>query len=255
MVISLGNRTFRFFISLGEFVVFSGRVFSRLFKAKHTMARTVDQMVVLGVNSLPVTIVTACFVGMAFTMQVVNEFLKFGAGGMIGGVVGMAMWRELVPMLTGVVISARVGAAISAELGTMKVTEQVDALESMSQDPVEYLVIPRVLASTLMLPVLIGLADILGFFSGLLIAVSVGHINPYSYMSSAQTMLTTLDITGGLLKAVVFGMVISLLSCFMGLNAKSGAKGVGDVTTKAVVTSLICVFILNYLFSVIIYSV
>ena len=203
----------------------------------------------LGVNSLPVTVITALCVGMAFTIQVVRELLRFGATEIVGGVVAMAIWRELGPMLTGVVVAGRVGAAISAEIGTMKVTEQVEALEAMSQDPVKYLVLCRVLACTLMLPLLVGIADIVGFLGGFFVAVAGGHVNPYSYISSANRMLTLIDICGGLGKAVIFGFIISVLSCYVGLTTKGGAKGVGVSTTKAVVISLMAVFIINYFLS------
>ena len=248
-----GNKVISFLNDLGNITILTGQVFHRLIFSKNYIKRSLDQMVTLGVKSLPITLITAIFVGMAFTIQVVREFLKFGAGEMVGGIVGMAMWRELAPMLTGVVICGRVGAAISAELGTMQVTEQVEALKSMSQDIVEYLVLPRVLACMLMMPLLVGMADIVGFLGGLLVSVGTGRVNMYAYFDSAANMLVVLDIVGGLIKAFFFGFVISILSSYIGLNAKGGAKGVGDATTKAVVVSLICVFILNYFLSLVIY--
>jgi len=225
------------------------RVIKLLFRGKPHARRTLEQMVLLGTKSLPIVLITAMFVGMAFTVQVAREFLKFGARDMIGGVVGLAVWRELGPLLTGVVFSGRVGAAIAAELGTMKVTEQIEALETMSQDPVDYLIVPRVLACCFMLPMLVGIADIVGFLGGLLVAIGTGRINVYSYFDSAQTMLTTSDIYGGLFKGFLFGLVVALISTYMGLTARSGAKGVGKVTTRAVVVSLISIFILNYFLS------
>lgn len=203
----------------------------------------------LGIKSIPIMAITSIFVGMSFGLQIVNEFLKFGASDMIGGVVGLAFWRELGPMMTGVVFAGRVGAAISAEIGSMKVTEQIEALEAMSQDPVEFLVLPRVIACTFIMPLLVGVSDILGFFSGFGVAVASGRVNPFSYINSAENMLVVGDITGGLFKALLFGIIISLISCHFGLNAKAGARGVGEITTKAVVLSLISVFILNYIIS------
>ncbi|MGE4169679.1 MAG: MlaE family ABC transporter permease [Candidatus Margulisiibacteriota bacterium] len=249
--IPIGHKILAFFDELGQITILTGQLIKRLFTEPFPMRRSLDQILQLGIASLPVTVITAVFVGMAFTIQVVREFLRFGAGDMVGGVVGLAIWRELGPLLTGVVVAGRVGAAISAEIGTMKVTEQIEALEAMSQDPVHYLVVPRVVACTYMLPLLVGIADIVGFLGGFVVAIASGRINPYAYFSSAQSMLHTIDIAGGLIKAVFFGFTIALLSSYMGLNAKAGAKGVGEVTTKAVVISLITVFILNYFLSLV----
>jgi len=253
MIQLLGQKMIGFMSELGNITLLAGKVVHRLVFGKTHFKRTMEQMVHLGVNSIFITLLTALFVGMAFTIQVVREFLKFGAGEMVGGITGLAVWRELGPMLTGVVVSGRVGAAISAELGTMNVTEQVEALESMSQDIVDYLVVPRVLACTLMMPLLVGMADIFGFFGGFVVAVATGKINAYSFFQSAETMLGVMDIVGGLIKAVLFGFVISILSSYMGLQARGGAKGVGEMTTKAVVVSLITIFVLNYFLSLVIY--
>ena len=141
----IGLNLINFVEEVGNITIFSYKTFYYIIKGKKIAIKTIDQIIFLGLKSLPITITTALFVGMAFTVQVVREFLKFGAGEMIGGIVGLAIWRELGPLLTGVVICGRVGAAISAELGTMNVTEQVEALEAMSQNKVEFLVAPRVL--------------------------------------------------------------------------------------------------------------
>jgi len=233
---------------LGELTILAGQSIRHMFLRPH-MGQLVEQMYRLGVKSLPITTVTALFIGMAFALQIVQEFLKFGAGKMIGGILALALWRELAPLLTAVVVAGRVGAAIAAELGTMKVTEQVEALEAMGQDPVRYLVAPRVAACTLIMPLLVGWADVVGFFGGFVIAMSSGRVNPYMYFEAAQTMLHVRDITGGLMKGVFFGFCIALISAYMGLSAKAGAKGVGEVTTRAVVVSLIVIFILNYFLS------
>ena len=250
----LGLKVIKFFSIFGDIVTLSGQVIHRMIFSKGYGQRSIDQMMSLGLKSLYITLITALFVGMAFTIQVVREFLKFGAGDMVGGIVGMAVWRELAPLLTGVVVSGRVGAAISAELGTMKVTEQVEALHAMSQDRVEYLVLPRVIACVVMMPLLVGMADIFGFFGGFFVAIATGQINLYAYFNSAENMLNLADIYGGLIKAVFFGFVVSIISCYMGLSTYGGAKGVGVNTTRAVVISLIVIFILNYFLSLVIFS-
>ncbi len=238
-----------FFEELGNISYMGGQIVTGLFRSKRLLGRTIEQMYHLGIKSIPVAMVTAIFVGMAFTIQVTKEFLKFGAGKMIGGVVGLAVWRELGPLLTGVVLAGRVGAAVAAELGTMTVTEQVEALESMSQDPVLFLVLPRVLACTVMMPLLVGMADIAGFLSGFVIVWASGKLNAFAYFDAADSMLKVSDITGGLIKGLFFGFVVGLISTYMGLKAQAGAKGVGEMTTHAVVVSLLTIFILNYLLS------
>lgn len=254
MMFSYLSKKILFFLTeLGNISMLFIHTVVALPKAKNVLRHTVDQMVVLGTQSIPITVLTAFFVGLAFTVQVLKEFMKFGAGEMIGGIVALATWRELAPLLTGVAFAGRVGAAISAEIGTMKVTEQIDALETLSQNPIHYLVVPRLLACTIMMPLLVGLADVVGFLSGFVIACGSGQINPYAYLDAAQTMLTVQDITGGLIKAFCFGILIAIISCHIGLQSKAGAKGVGQATTSAVVLSLISIFVLNYFLSVLLF--
>ena len=207
----------------------------------------------LGISSIGITIVTAFFVGMVFTVQIAKEFIKFGALKIIGAIVGLAFWRELGPILTGLIICGRVGSLIASEISTMKVTEQIDALIVLKKNPIGYLVFPRIIACMIMLPLLVGISDIIGFLSGLLIAVFYAGINPYAYFSSAQTMLTAFDIVGGLIKAFAFGFLISIISCDQGLRSKNGAQGVGKSTMKAVVFSMIVVFVLNYFMSLLLF--
>jgi phospholipid/cholesterol/gamma-HCH transport system permease protein len=252
MLKSLGKAIIGFVTELGHITILCVNSVRKLNRTHHLNKRVIDQLLHLSIRSVPMTIVTSAFVGMAFTLQVTKEFIRFGAGEMIGGIVAMAMWRELSPLITGVVFSGRVGAAISAELGSMKVTEQIDALETLSQSPIKFLVIPRIIACIIGLPLLVGLSDIVGFLSGFLIANSA-NINPYAYFGSAESMLTIHDIIGGLIKAVVFGLVIAAISCHKGLSATGGAKGVGIVTTRAVVASLIAVFVLNYFLSTLLF--
>ena len=161
----------------------------------------------------------------------------------------IAMARELGPALAGIVIAARVAAAIAAEIGTMKVTEQIDALEALGSNPVKYLVIPRFIACAFMLPLLTITADIVGFIGGYLVGTYAVHINPVEYMENAQALLKMWDVWGGLIKTLIFGMVIAIVACHKGLNAKGGAKGVGEATTSSVVASLITLFIINYFLS------
>jgi len=236
---AFGNITQLFFEAVKS--ITSGKTSSRL---------TFDQLVRVGVDSLPVALVTALFVGMVFAIQIANEFVKFGAGKVVGGVMAIAVARELAPALTGIVVAGRVGAAIAAEIGTMKVTEQVDALVALGSNPIKYLVVPRMIACAIMFPFLTVLSDLVGFYGGYFVATVFVKINPVDYIDAASSFIKLGDIFGGLAKAIVFGIIVSLISCYQGLHAKNGAKGVGEATTNAVVYSLISIFVCNYFLSV-----
>ena len=211
-------------------------------------------MVKIGIGSLPLALVTAAFIGMVFALQIAGEFVRFGAGKYVGGVMSIGMARELGPAVTGIVVSARVAASMAAELGTMRVKEQIDALSAMGASPVRYLVIPRFIAAALMLPLLTIMADIIGFGGGYIVATYLSKINPVQYMETAQRMLNLWDVYGGLTKTVIFGMIIAVIACYKGLSTKGGAKGVGEATTSAVVTSLITLFIVNYFLSILFFK-
>lgn len=223
----------------------AGAVLRRQIHWKNTFA----QMAFIGVESLPIALLTALSVGMVFTLQISNEFIRYGATSVIGGVSAIALVRELAPTLTGVVVAGRVGAAIAAELGTMKVTEQIDALVALAADPIRYLVVPRVLASITMLPVLALLADAIGVAGGYGVATMLKGITPEMFLDSLQQLVAPADILKGLIKAALFGVIISVIGCYQGLNTSNGARGVGKATTDSVVFSLITIFISNYFLS------
>ena len=207
----------------------------------------------LGADTLPIVLLTILFTGMVLTLQTAQEFIKYGAQSSVGGVVAIAMGRELAPVLTGVVTAGRVGAAITAEIGSMKVTEQIDALKVMATNPVAYLVVPRLIACVLMLPLLVVFADMIGTFGGYLVATLYADINSLTYFQSIKVFTVVNDVTGGLIKGAVFGAIIALVGCYKGLTAPNGAVGVGKATTGSVVNSIIAIFILNYFLSLILY--
>lgn len=208
-----------------------------------------DQIVKIGYESLPLAMAAAGFVGMVFAVQIATEFIRFGAGQYVGGIMSIAMARELGPALAGIVIASRVSASIAAEIGTMQVTEQIDALKAIGSNPVRYLVIPRFIACATMLPILTVVGDVVGFLGGYFVAIFVVHINSVQYLENARTLMTTWDVWGGLIKTVVFGMLIAIIACYRGLATRGGAKGVGEATTSSVVTSLIAIFVANYFLS------
>lgn len=245
----IGNNVILFFEELGHVVDLGWLTIKNIVAGKINLKLTFDQMVKIGIDSLPLALVTSGFVGMVFAMQIAGEFVRFGGGKYVGGVMSIGIARELGPAITGIVVSARVAAAIAAELGTMKVTEQIDAIKALGANPIRYLVVPRFIAATMMLPLLTILANLLGFLGGYAVAVNMGKINPVDYMDTAQRMMTLWDFYGGLIKTVIFGMIIVIIACYKGLKAEGGAKGVGEATTSAVVASLISLFIVNYFLS------
>ncbi len=230
-------------------VFLAGQTVVHLLKAKINRRNTLEQMAVVGPDSLGITVVTASFVGMVFTIQVAREFLDFGAGQAVGGVLALALTRELAPVLTAVVIAGRLGSAFAAEIGTMKVTEQIDALYILKTDPIDYLVLPRVLACCLMLPILTLIFLITGILGGLIVSNSLYGISQVVFLDSIQNFLEIWDLCSALIKAIVFGGLISIIGCSWGLTTTGGAKGVGQSTTTAVVTALLAIFIANFFLS------
>lgn len=211
------------------------------------------QMALLGADSLPIVMMTIMCTGMVISVQTAKEFVRFGAASSVGGVVAIAMGRELVPVLTGVVVAGRIGAAIAAELGTMKVTEQIDALRVMAANPISYLVAPRFIAIVLMMPILVIFSNIIGNLGGWLVAHYYAGVSTFSYTNSIKTLAEMYDVVGGMIKSSVFGAIIAIVGCYKGLNAPNGAEGVGLATTASVVLSIILIFIVNYFLSIILY--
>ncbi len=223
-----------------------GQVIIHLIQGKIHRRNTLEQMAVVGPDSLFIALLTAIFVGAVFTIQVAREFVNFGAGNLVGGVLALALTRELSPVLTAVIVAGRVGSAFAAEIGTMRVTEQIDALLVLKTDPVDYLVIPRVIACLLMLPILTLLSLLTGMIGGMFIATNLYSISDSQFWDSARNFIDTWDIINAILKACFFGLLIAVVGCSWGLTTTGGAKGVGQSTTTAVVTSLLLIFVSNF---------
>lgn len=230
-------------------IFLAGQVVMHLISRPLHRRNTVEQMAAVGPESLLIALITAGFVGMVFTIQVTREFISFGAGTAVGGVLALTLARELGPVLTAVVLAGRVGSAFAAEIGTMRVTEQIDALQILKTDPIDYLVIPRVVACALMLPMLSVLSFITGMSGGLMIASSLYNISISVFLDSAQNFLGVWDLVSSLIKSFVFGVLIAVIGSSWGLTTTGGAKGVGQSTTTAVVTSLLAIFISNFFLS------
>lgn len=230
-------------------IFLGGQVLVHLLKVKIHWRNTKEQMAAVGPDSLFIALLTAIFVGAVFTIQVAREFINFGAGNLVGGVLAVALTRELSPVLTAVILAGRVGSAFAAEIGTMRVTEQIDALLMLKTDPIDYLVIPRVLACCLMLPILTLLSLVTGMLGGLVIASNLYSISDTTFLDSARNLLGVWDICSALIKAFCFGILIAVIGCSWGLTTTGGAKGVGQSTTTAVVTALLIIFVSNFFLS------
>jgi len=235
-------------------IFLGGQVTIHLLRGKIHRRNTLEQMAVVGPDSLFIALLTAVFVGAVFTIQVAREFITFGAGNLVGGVLAVALTRELSPVLTAVVIAGRVGSAFAAEIGTMRVTEQIDALLMLKTDPVDYLVIPRLLACLLMMPILTLLSLVTGMLGGLIIATNIYNLSDTQFLDSARNFLGSWDIISAMIKACCFGVLIAVIGCSWGLTTTGGAKGVGQSTTTAVVTALLIIFISNFFLSWLMYQ-
>lgn len=230
-------------------IFLGGQVVVHLLRGRIHRRNTLEQMAIVGPDSLPIALTTALFVGMVFTIQVAREFINFGATQAIGGVLAIALSRELAPVLTAVVLAGRVGSAFAAEIGTMRVTEQIDALQMLKADPIDYLVIPRLLGCCLMLPLLTILAFITGMTGGTFIASTLYDIHQNVILDSARNFLDPWDLISAMIKGSIFGSFVAIIGCSWGLTTTGGAKGVGQSTTAAVVTAILTIFISNFFLS------
>lgn len=209
------------------------------------MRETAVQINRIGAESIPVVLVTGAFSGMVLAFQTARQLADFGGQGFVGGLVGLSMAREAAPVFTAIAAAGRVGAGMAAEIGTMAVTEQIDALRVLATDPVRYLVVPRLAAAAVGLPILTAFANVVGGTGGYFVATAAG-ISSGAFISSLQRFLWPYDLVVGLIKAVFFGLIIAAVGCYRGLNATGGADGVGRATTGAVVISIVLILVCNY---------
>ena len=231
---------------LGAFTLFFISFLRTLCTTKPKIKKLFEQMSRIGVDSFTITVLTGTFTGMVFALQSYIGFQRVGGEQFIGAVVALGMVRELGPVLTGLMVTGRACSAIAAELGTMRITEQIDALCTLRIDTFQYLVIPRIVASTLMLPALAAFAMIFGIVGGYVVCVYVLQLSPEDYSSSIRTYVEWYDIRGGLIKACVFGLILSWVGSYKGYNTRGGARGVGISTTQSVVLSSIMILVSNY---------
>ena len=238
--------------ALGHFFVFLGSVLRCMIKRPIRLSQYLYEIERIGVNSLFVIILSSAAMGMIFALQIVALLQDFQAEIGAGAAVAVAMGREIAPVITALMLIGKNGSAMAAELGTMRVTEQIDALEAMSITPEHYLVLPKVVASILVFPVLTLLADMIGSVGAYIVSVHLYGVESTGYVNYLFDFLSPRDIFMGLVKSAIFGLIVSTICCFFGLNVSQGAKGVGDGATKAVVASSVSILIADYLLTTII---
>ncbi len=249
----LGSRLLRFIEETGKIVQLLLQACRWGIRPPYYLKNAIRQMLEVGVNSIPVVLITATFTGMVLALQTHTGFQRFNAESLVGTVVSLSMTRELGPVLTGLIVAGRAGSAMAAELGTMRVTEQIDALHTLATNPIKYLVVPRILAGIVTLPLMTVLSDIVGIYGGYFVSVRVLHANPTVYLNRTWDYLEFTDIYSGLLKAAAFGLIIALIGSYKGFYTRGGAEGVGKATTGSVVISSMMILISDYFLTAILF--
>jgi phospholipid/cholesterol/gamma-HCH transport system permease protein len=235
------------FESFGKYISLISNIFRSYNSWGLYISNSIDQMIIIGTKSIPIVVLTSFFTGMVSSVQAGYQMeSSITPKWVVGSLVGETMLLELAPVITCLVLAGRIGATIAAELGTMRVTEQIDALESLSLDPIAYLVFPRMLAALIMFPVLTIIADIFGITGGIIAAISTLDIDSYQFMKGLKTWFKPWDAWYGIIKGLSFGLAITSISCYCGFYARGGAEGVGKATTASVVNSCIAIMILDY---------
>lgn len=244
-----GKMLMDFTVEFGSIMLLVCSTVKQIFLPPPDIRNIFKQMLEIGVRSLPVVLITAVFTGMVFALQTYTGFKRFGAESLVGSVVALSMTRELGPVLTSLIVAGRAGAAMAAELGTMRVTEQIDALETLATNPVKYLIVPRFISGITMLPALTIVSDIIGILGGYAVTVGLFGISSTVYWNKTWNYLELNDIYIGLIKACFFGASIAIISCSRGFYTTGGAEGVGKATTGAVVRSSMTILISDYFLS------
>jgi phospholipid/cholesterol/gamma-HCH transport system permease protein len=250
----IGHVVLEFLAEVGRVVLFAGSGLSHCVRPPFYFRNLGRQLIEIGYYSLPVVGLTAIFTGMVLALQSYTGFSRFSAEGAVANVVVVSITRELGPVLAGLMVAGRIGAAMAAEIGTMRVTEQIDALTTLSTNPMKFMVAPRLIAGVTMLPLLVVVADIIGVFGGYLVAVYKLGFNPANYLQNTFDALQTEDVVSGLVKAAVFGLIVTLMGCYHGYTSRGGAQGVGAATTNAVVSSAILILCFDYILTELFFS-
>jgi phospholipid/cholesterol/gamma-HCH transport system permease protein len=246
---ALGAPFYTMIAGLGDVSLFFAQTVAWLVRARPFSRTLLPALYAVGVRSVPVVAITGMFIGMVFAVQTYDQFHQLGLATHLGGIINISLVRELVPALTATMLAGRVGSAMAAELATMRVTEQMDALSCLGANPLHYLAVPRFLACVLLIPLLTVMADAMGVMGGALICIRVYHVEAYYYWQHAQSMLSLWDVLTSLIKPICFGAVIAVISCHRGFHSKAGAEGVGRAATEAFVASFIAIVVLDFFLS------
>lgn len=250
-----GDRAMRMFIAVGDFSIFTWRVFVWMFTAKPSSGTVLPNFYSVGVLSLPVVMLTGLFIGMVLAHNTYFQFKGIGLESRVGGVINMSLVRELGPVLAATMLAGRVGSAMAAVLGTMRVTEQIDALKSMGANPIHYLVVPRFLACVLLIPALCVMADFTGIIGGYFYSVVIRDVEHYQYLRFTQDFVGAYDFFAGIIKSFFFGGVIAVVSCYQGFHCEPGAEGVGKAATMSFVISFVIILILDLILNILLDAV
>ena len=251
---SIGRSVLALLAAIGRVTIYALTTLAHLFRPPFYYREFLQALLHIGYFSLPVVGMTALFTGGALALQIYAGGSRFNAEAVVPSIVAIGMVRELGPVLGGLMVAGRVAASIAAEIGTMKVTEQIDALVTLSTHPMKYLTVPRVLAATLALPVLAGVGDVIGVMGGFLVGVTRLDFNAATYLQNTVDFLESWDVVSGLIKASVFGFIVATMGCYHGMNSGRGAQGVGRATTNAVVSASVLILASNYLLTELFFS-
>jgi phospholipid/cholesterol/gamma-HCH transport system permease protein len=252
---ALGRQVLAFFRYFGELTLLHWDTWRGLLRGRLNGHETVKQMAFIGIGSLPVAVVTMLFSGMVLAYEIAHTAARYGAGNYLGFGVAESVCRELGPVLVAIVVAARAGSSMAAELGTMKVTEQIDALRAMGVSPVDYLVLPRYVATLVLVPMLAFIGDVVGVLGGYIVCVITPVINQTQYFASIPGNTTPWTVLAGLIKAVVFGIVIVLVGCHQGLSCRMDSEDVGRATTRSVVCAIMLIYAMDLALTAILYPV
>lgn len=251
---AIGRLVLSISTEVGKIVLFTKEAVTHMFWPPFYWRQIFEQIIRIGYNSLPVVGLTAFFTGGVLALQIYIGGSRFNAENLVSSIVALGITRELGPVMAGLMVAGRVSAAIAAELGTMRVTEQIDALTTLSTNPFKYLVVPRLIAAIICMPILVAIADTIGIMGGYIVGTQSLGFNATTYIKSTVNFIQFIDVFSGLVKAAVFGFIIALMGCYHGYNSKGGAQGVGRATTNAVVTASILILAANYILTSLLFS-
>jgi phospholipid/cholesterol/gamma-HCH transport system permease protein len=242
----LGEQAFELVANVGDATVFALLTFSWMVRRRPRWSVLVPNFYAIGVSSVPVVAITGTFIGMVLAVQAHSQFAMMGLATRLGSVINISLVKELGPVLAATMLAGRVGSAMSAELGTMRVTEQIDALTALGTNPIHYLVVPRFLACFLLIPLLTLMADFMGVIGGAVVSTQVLMVDSFAYWQHSREFVDGVDIMAGVFKSMFFGAAIALISCHRGFNSRAGAEGVGRAATEAFVYSFIAILFLDF---------